>query len=158
VAFSQKAAPGSVVPPSCTGNPSPSWATFSRPFGTFPGSYLYPGFLHAALDRSAYEAFSQKAAPASLVPPSCAGNPRSVGFQRHIVGTLGQFGKKVCAPKGASLEQTKPQAYRLTSKGQPSNLSNGQELCLYKVMAEDLNPLVRLPHQPKFREPTAVRG
>jgi hypothetical protein len=37
------------------------------------------------------------------------------------------------------VEQTKPATYRLTSKGQPSNLSNGQELCLYKVMADDLN-------------------
>jgi hypothetical protein len=32
---SQKAARGSVVPPSGAGNPGPSWATFSRPSGTF---------------------------------------------------------------------------------------------------------------------------
>jgi len=36
------------------------------------------------------------------------------------------------------VEQTHPETYRLTSEGQPSNLSNGQEVCLYKVMV-DLN-------------------
>ena len=37
------------------------------------------------------------------------------------------------------MEQIRTETFRLTSKGQPPNLGNGQELCLYKVMADDLN-------------------
>jgi hypothetical protein len=58
---------------------------------------------------------------------------------RRPVGMGVQFGKMVGTPKEQPVEQVKPETYRLTSKGQPSNLSNGQELCLYQVMAADLN-------------------
>jgi hypothetical protein len=48
---SRKAARGSLVPPNCTGNPGPSWATFSRPLrqaqGRLCGTEYWIGrFLH----------------------------------------------------------------------------------------------------------------